>query len=337
MKIREFLVVISVVVALTGCGVGGGEKRVFTPSEHRDFGVVMEPVHFDNWVEAVGAVPAMTMSFEAWSKNRTYEDRFRQVRELGLDSYLVTWEPWKPAARGLKIQDQAASQSGYTNADVASGRHDAYIRRWAKSVKDSGLKTVYMRYAHEMNGDWFPWYHDPENYVRAWRHVVDIFRMEGATNAKWTWSLNPSLYQDDVSWLMNARKYWPGSDYVDYVGSTMISFGGQRCEKLPCGFKQKDYPVNLFAQRIAFARASFKKDVVVTEANTDYDGRLKWLRDLQRWVETTPWVRAVVLSQAPSRAAAAKIGSGKLSWQVETDQDSWHIVQDLANTMRSTG
>lgn len=282
-------------------------------------------------------MPNLPMTFEAWSKNRTYEDRFAATRQLGMDSYLVTWESWQPTARGLKIQDQAAVQPGWTSADIAAGKHDDYVRRWARTVRDSGLKNVYMRFNHEMNGDWFPWYHDQAGYIEAWKHVVDIFRAERASNARWVWSINPSLYQDDTTWLNNAKLYWPGPDYVDYLGSTMISFGGKKCPQLPCSTKTKDYDVRLFAQRIEFAYQQFDKPVVITEANTDFDGRLRWLRDLQEWVQTATYVRVVVISQAPSRAAAASIGSGELDWTIDTDPEAARITRDLITTLATTG
>ena len=54
--------------------------------------------------------------------------------------------------------------------------------------------TVDLRYAHEMNGTWYPWSHDPIGYRRAWRHVVRVFRAAGAANVRFVWSPNPSLY-----------------------------------------------------------------------------------------------------------------------------------------------
>ena len=71
------------------------------------------------------------------------------------------------------------------------GRHDAYIRSWARDLKRFG-NPVFLRFAQEMNGNWYPWAEDangnkPGEYARMWRHVHDIFTAEGATNVKWVW------------------------------------------------------------------------------------------------------------------------------------------------------
>ena len=57
------------------------------------------------------------------------------------------------------------------------------------------------------------------------------------------------------------RRYWPGSRYVDLIGSTMINFGGQ-----------KDYSVARIHARLRTLHATFRKAVVLTETNTAYAG-----------------------------------------------------------------
>jgi Glycosyl hydrolase family 26 len=47
-----------------------------------------------------------------------------------------------------------------------------------------------------MNGNWFPWGRGritPRVYKAAWRHLVRIFRAEGADNVKWVWTPNVSI------------------------------------------------------------------------------------------------------------------------------------------------
>ena len=40
--------------------------------------------------------------------------------------------------------------------DIIGGAHDDYIRAWAEGVRDLGYPLA-IRFAHEMNGDWYPW------------------------------------------------------------------------------------------------------------------------------------------------------------------------------------
>jgi beta-mannanase len=67
-----------------------------------------------------------------------------------------------------------------------------------------------------------PWAgQDPEQYRQAYRHVVNVFREMGATEARWLWS--PSAMTDDRGDLI-AAPYYPGSAYVDYVGFSAFMY-----------------------------------------------------------------------------------------------------------------
>ena len=183
-----------------------------------------------------------------------------------------------------------------------------YIKRFARSLaRFKGI--VWLRYAHEMNGYWYPWSHDGPAYVSAWRRIVRLFRAAGARNVRFVWSVNANLYEPRDVWLRNARKYWPGSRYVDAVGSTMIDFGGA-----------KDYPVARFAPRLRTLHEEFAKPIVLAETNTEYAGRVKWLRDFRQMLRRMPWIRAVMWSQLPSRGKAHRAaGTGVVDWDVQRD------------------
>jgi mannan endo-1,4-beta-mannosidase len=46
-------------------------------------------------------------------------------------------------------------------------------------------------FAPEMNGNWYKWGDQntsPATWVAAWRHVVDVFRANGADNVSWLWT-----------------------------------------------------------------------------------------------------------------------------------------------------
>jgi len=286
----------------------------------KQFGVVTDPAHLADWSSAIGAMPTLDMEFEAWSRQRTLDDRFASARSQGITAYMVTWEPWAPVPASLGREAQYAAQPAYSNAAIAAGRWDAYIRSFADSIRDSGL-TVYVRYAHEMNGNWYPWSRDMTSFRAAWRHVVDVFRAEGASNARFVWSINPNLYQDQASVIAHAWHYWPGSAYVDLVGVTMIDFGGV-----------KDYPVTRFVDRFRAMHSAFGKPLFITEFQTDFDGRLAWLSDLRAWLATgTSWVEGLTLSQAYASRGQEQMGSavGNLAWSVRTVPAAAAIVHGI--------
>jgi mannan endo-1,4-beta-mannosidase len=97
---------------------------------------------------------------------------------------------------------------------IAAGRYDAYFRSYADEVRSYGHRVI-IGFAHEMNGPWYPWgwtHVSPRTWVRAWRHVVRVFRRQGADNVTWLWTV--SHVQDEAPF----GDYWPGAAYVNWVG-----------------------------------------------------------------------------------------------------------------------
>ncbi len=122
--------------------------------------------------------------------------------------------------------------------EIIEGNYDSYITNWAEGIKATGT-PVFVRLANEMNGHWVEWshlhtYNDPDLYKLAYRHVADIYRTNGATNAKFVWNPNDAS-SPDYSWN-NAPMYYPGDDYVDWVGLTAYNFA----EKQWSGFEYFD-------------------------------------------------------------------------------------------------
>ncbi len=98
---------------------------------------------------------------------------------------------------------------------IASGAYDGWLRGYAHQVAMFGHPVV-IGFAHEMNGYWYPWGYTqqpPAAFVAAWRHIVTVFRRQGADGAIWLWTLS-----HDSKHTGPPRAYWPGSRYVDWVG-----------------------------------------------------------------------------------------------------------------------
>jgi hypothetical protein len=204
----------------------------------------------------------------------------RSVAARGADS-LITWEPWQGGA--------GVDQSAYSNARVVAGDHDAYIRSWGADLAKYG-KTVYLRYGHEMNGNWYPW-SDGVNgnasgsYVAAWRHVHDLVVAQGATNVRWVWSPNvPYPGSTDLASL------YPGADQVDVVALDGYNWGavpGQRWTA----------PADLFGPGLAQLRSIAPgKPLVIAEVASGETGGSKadWDRDLVAYLQAQPDVLGFV-------------------------------------------
>jgi beta-mannanase len=130
---------------------------------------------------------------------------------------LITWEPW--------ITDPAGALEA-----ISSGRHAAYIREFMRTARDQG-KPLLLRFAHEMNGNWYPWdgYHngaDPgaaDKYKRAWSYIYSVRRDLKADNVKLAWCPNNTSLPEE-SWN-KASQYYPGDEYVDWVGMDGYNWG----------------------------------------------------------------------------------------------------------------
>jgi hypothetical protein len=273
----------------------------------RTLGVYVDPWHLPAWAHDVGATPGMVAKFESFSRRRTITRFLAEAQRQGIREALVSWEPWEPVPARLGTTVQFLPQPGYRNAEIAAGVQDRYLQAFAAGLR--GFHgPVWLRYAHEMNGIWYPWSHDADAYVRAWRHVVGVVRAV-APNARFVWSANPSLYEPIGSWSRTLRRYWPGAAWVDAVGSTMIDFGGR-----------KSYSVARFVPRLVALRRTYRKPVMIAESNTAEVGRVAWLADLRRMLRGMPWVTAIVWSQLPSRGTAQMGGhAGRLDWSVTRD------------------
>ena len=126
---------------------------------------------------------------------------------------MITWEPWETSL-----------------AQIAEGGDDQYIYNAATAAAAWG-KPLFVRFAQEMNGAWFPWAGHPGVYKKAWRHVVRIFREVGADNVRWVW--NP--YAEGGVGQSPFAPYFPGGRWVDWAGLDVINWGGPPSWWVPFG------------------------------------------------------------------------------------------------------
>ncbi len=212
--------------------------------------------------------------------------RDRRLRAVAL----LTWEPWDESL-----------------AAIADGRDDAYLRRVAGEVA-AERGPVYIRFAHEMNGDWYPWAGDPTAYVAAWRHIWRVFAAAGATNARWVWA--PDLFAGlpRARWRLAVAAYWPGARYVDIVGTSLVVFASGSRWSLAYRFASIDWLHRRFAR--PFWLAEVKVNAAQREA---------WLAQLRGELRPRQWISALIWSQTPSRAQASGAPTGQMDWSLGAD------------------
>jgi glycosyl hydrolase family 26 len=133
---------------------------------------------------------------------------------------------------------------------IAAGDYDTYLRSYAESVRDFGHAVV-IGFGHEMNAPWYSWGYGhvpPATFVAAWRHIVTLFRGQGADNVTWLWTVN-----QDRPGTGPIASWWPGAQYVTWVGIDGYYF------------RPSDTFGKVFGQTIDQVRALTGKPVLLSE------------------------------------------------------------------------
>jgi mannan endo-1,4-beta-mannosidase len=146
--------------------------------------------------KAVGRRPNLVVYYSAW--NEQFQANFAETAFEHGATTIVQMEPF-----------------GIPLADIASGTYDNYLISLADEVA-AFRHTVIISFAHEMNGYWYSWgykHTSPAVFIAAWRHVVTIFREQGADNVKWLWQVNSLSPRTS-----KPNQWWPGPQYVTWVG-----------------------------------------------------------------------------------------------------------------------
>src|SRR3954463_4554055 len=170
-------------------------------------GLPGDPAVLDPFTEATGVSPSVAMYFSDFG-GRVDSAALKRLSASGRLP-MMTWEPWNHTT---------PSANPYSLQAIAAGEFDAYLSAQGKALAAVGA-PVAVRFAHEMNGDWYPWGQGangnaPADYVAAYRHVHDVVTAAGASNVVWVWSPITVISRPGVP----LEPLYPGDEYVDWVG-----------------------------------------------------------------------------------------------------------------------
>jgi mannan endo-1,4-beta-mannosidase len=149
-----------------------------------------------SFTHAVGRQPNLAGYYGGWGE--PFKTGFAHAARAHGAATLLQWDP-----------------TGIQLSAIIEGRFDGYLRSFAASVRGFGGPVV-IGFGHEMNAYWYSWgyrHTAPATFVAAWRHIVTVFRHEGAANVTWLWTL-----QADEKGTGPVRDWWPGASYVTWVG-----------------------------------------------------------------------------------------------------------------------
>jgi hypothetical protein len=270
--------------------------------------------------KAVGTTLPLVQLYTAWGDRPEQRFPLRTVEavwELG-SVPVVTWEPWLTDFESrlhphLPLRQQR-DRGGL--AAIARGDYDFYVDAWAAEAAKWG-KPLFLRFGHEMNDpyrySWGPQNNRPEDFVAAWRHVVERFRAAGAHDVVWVWS--PHVAYEGWEW------YYPGGDVVDWVATGALNYG------TVAHWSQWWSFADVFGKHYG-RLAALGKPVMVAELGSLAVGgdRAAWYREaLTGLPERYPAVKAVLLFHV---AGDATVTYQKLDWSFAGDAAVARTVAD---------
>ena len=199
---------------------------------------------------------------------------------------MLTLEPWS-----WRAKQGTTDQPDYTLATIYTGQHDQDLKRIARTMAQFA-KPVLLRFAHEMNGWWYPWAESENNnaageYIKAWRHTHDLFRAAGARNARWVWApnaLTPGHPQPSLAEL------YPGDAYVDVLGMTAFGHGPSVEDTIGATYR-------------ALAQLS-DKPIIIAETGADGPHKTTWIAGFGPFVRAHSRIYGFVWGNA-TRASGA--------------------------------
>lgn len=266
-----------------------------------------------------------------WSSNGGYQEfpaaEAEKVRLRGAIP-MITWTSTNQDA-GNNV-----SQPFFRLSNITSGTHDAYIKQWADDAKAWG-HPVFVRFDPEMNGDWYNWSevvngNGSGDFVAMWRHVVSIFRQEGADNVTWVWAPNRTWLEAPIS----LAELYPGGSYVDWAGMSAYNWGTNPAKRNNVWQGFGDVFKDTY--RALLSVAPGKPIMVAETASSEYGGsKAAWITDGLRTQlpQNYPQIKAFVWFNWN-----AKEVNGRMDWVIESSNSAQEAFRSgIASTYFDTG
>ncbi|HEV8536035.1 MAG TPA: glycosyl hydrolase [Candidatus Limnocylindria bacterium] len=266
-------------------------------------GAPWDPARLDAFAALVGAAPRIVMWYQDWAHEGVREFDARKMDAVAARGAmpLLTWEPHNYTS--------GVDQPRYALRTIVRGDHDPYLRAFAAAAAAWG-RPFYLRFAHEMNGDWNSWSpgvngNTSAEYRLAWQHVHRIFDEAGATNVRWVWS--PNVANPTTTPF---RDVYPGDAFVDWIaldgynGGTALPWGGWTSL------------VDVFAASYDALVALSPRPMLVAETASAEAGGDK-----------AAWIRTGLVETIPSRFPRVR----GVVWFEERKETDWRVASSAAS------
>ena len=221
----------------------------------------------------VGCRPTVESAFVKLDSAFDADDLSR----LGRDGRtpMVTLEPWS-----WRMGHDQAESPAYALRRIVAGQYDAQLTVIARTLATHD-GPVLLRFAHEMNANWYPWGtgvngNVPDHYVYAWRHVHALMSRI-APHLVWVWAPVVTTWADAAS----LRSLYPGDDVVDLVGVT--------------GYGRDDGTAEAtFGPWYREVRGFTDKPAMLAEIGASGPGKRAWIASLPAFLDEHPDIEGFV-------------------------------------------
>lgn len=247
--------------------------------------------------------------FQDWDApyNRAYARTLTGLnRELEL-----SWQPRTRTSAGVR---------GVPYREIAAGRHDAYLRQFARDVRREGV-PLRITFAPEMNGNWGAYQlsarNTPADFVHAWRRIVNVFRAEGAP-VRWVWTPN-ILYPGMPS---SYRALYPGGEWVHEVGLDGYNWGSTNPWNRWLSFRDTFAPSYRELKRVAGTKPVQLGELASVEQG---GSKAAWIREMCAALPGFGQIR---------RAFWFHLKDGRVDWRLTTSQAALDAFRRCVRTRR---
>lgn len=268
--------------------------------------------------QQVGKDSAIIMWFASWKgwepKGEAFDPTLPNKIAANATSQPVIMITWLPISgrksTGCSRDYPDGSFIGFDT--ILNGGCDNYIRDFARGIAARDERYL-IRFAHEMNLPSAPFWPGhfglrADAYVRMYRYVHDLFmeshKAAGGDNAEWVWS--PNYFSDPAESWNFLHNYYPGDEYVDWIGLSGYNFYPRKGEPNR-SFKEvygdvdgtdayytSFLPGVLYDLACHYAKPQILAEIAAGGTDSTAANKVNWINDTYARIPNYPFVRAVV-------------------------------------------
>lgn len=172
-----------------------------------------------NFESLVGQPVDLVADFVHWGNEREFPMHYTATARDAGKTLVIYWE-----AKDYNVEGPEDPRFNYDA--ILAGQWDDYLEAFAQAAATYGGPVILVPF-NEMNDNVSPWDgtvngNSPAKHIAGWRYVREKFRTT-APNVTFGWAVNSLSVPNEPG--NQIEEYYPGDEYVDYVGVDGFNFG----------------------------------------------------------------------------------------------------------------